>query len=95
MIAGLSTQGAFTPEAEPKLERGAITCRELLRRLWEEGWFSTERTLAQVHEELARRGYHYDRTAVSHTLTDLVRDNVLTRMGTARNYRYVQKRPPT
>ena len=69
------------------------TCRGLLERMWREGWFATERTLGEVHDELARRGYHYDRTAVSHALVDLVREGTLFRDGTMRNYRYVQKRP--
>lgn len=69
------------------------TCRGLLERMWKEGWFASERTLGEVHEELARRGYHYDRTAVSHALVDLVREGTLFRDGTMRNYRYVQKRP--
>ena len=62
--------------------------------LWNDEWFSTDRGLGEVHEELARRGYHYDRTAVSHALTDLVRESILTRTGSMRSYRYVQKRPP-
>ena len=69
------------------------TCRGLLERMWKEGWFASEKTLGEVHEELARRGYHYDRTAVSHSLVDLVREGTLFRDGTMRNYRYVQKRP--
>jgi|TARA_B100001971_G_C17866465_1_gene370979 hypothetical protein len=71
----------------------ASTCRSLALALYSEGWFVSERTLGEVHEELARKGYHYDRTAVSHALTDLVRESVLTRSGVIRNYRYVQKRP--
>lgn len=73
----------------------AATCRGLIQDMWNEGWFGEERSLGDVHLELARRGYHYDRTAVSHSLTDLVRENVLTRVGEARNYRYVQKKPPS
>ena len=56
--------------------------------------FTSERNLADVHEELSRRGYNYDRTAVSHSLTDMVREGILTRVGSMRAYRYVQKRPP-
>lgn len=70
------------------------TCRGLLENLWVEGHFDSERSLGEVHEELSRRGYNYDRTAVSHSLTDMVRENILTRIGTMRNYRYIQKRPP-
>lgn len=69
------------------------TCRGLLRELWEEAWFQAERTLGDVDQEMGRRGYHFDRTAVAHALTDLVREGLLTRSGEARTYRYVQKRP--
>lgn len=74
--------------------KGGMTCRGLLETLWAEGYFASERSLADVHEELSRRGYNYDRTAVSHSLTDMVRETILTRTGTMRNYRYIQKRPP-
>ncbi len=71
-----------------------LTCKGLIEKLWQEGWFTVERNLGEVHEGLARLGYNYDRTAVSHALTDLVREGVLSRIGSARTYRYVQKRPP-
>ncbi len=74
--------------------KSGITCRGLLENLWFEEYFVNERSLGEVHEELSRRGYNYDRTAISHSLTDMVRENILTRIGTMRNYRYVQKRPP-
>jgi adenylosuccinate synthase len=77
------------------ITKGGMTCRGLLETLWFEGYFSTERSLGDVHEELSRRGYNYDRTAVSHSLTDMVRENIMTRNGTMRNYRYIQKRPPS
>ncbi|HEX6253595.1 MAG TPA: hypothetical protein VFZ55_05180 [Nitrososphaera sp.] len=74
--------------------KSGVTCRGLLENLWFEGHFVSERSLGEIHEELSRRGYNYDRTAVSHSLTDMVRENILTRIGTMRNYRYIQKRPP-
>lgn len=74
--------------------KSGVTCRGLLESLWFEGNFVSERSLGEIHEELSRRGYNYDRTAVSHSLTDMVRENILTRIGTMRNYRYIQKRPP-
>lgn len=79
---------------EERKERSGTTCRDLIRGLWEEGWFSEPRGLSDVDEELQRRGYHYDRSAIAHSLTDLVREGILTRTGTPRNYRYLQKRPP-
>jgi hypothetical protein len=73
--------------------KGGMTCRGLLESFWVEGYFETERSLGEVHEELSRRGYNYDRTAFSHSLTDMVRENILTSTGSMRNYRYIQKRP--
>jgi hypothetical protein len=77
-------------EATPSRE----TCKVIIQRLWEEGWFASGRGLGEVHSEMARRGFHYDRTAVAHALIDLVKDGVLNREGHPRRYQYVQKRPP-
>lgn len=98
VLAGMASkeQVAIVPAEMPVeegLEKRYETCRGLLQVMWKEGWFGSERTLAEVHEEMARRGYHYDRTAVSHALVDLVREGVLFRDGSMRNYRYVQKYP--
>jgi hypothetical protein len=70
------------------------TCKGVITRLWREGWFGVQRSLGEVHGEMGRRGFHYDRTAVAHALVDLVREGILTRVGRPRRYRYVQKRPP-
>lgn len=72
----------------------AETCKGLIQNLWEEGWFSSPKALGDVHSEMARRGFHYDRTAVAHALIDLVKDGILTREGKPRRYQYAQKRPP-
>jgi len=99
VLAGMASKDQVSIEASmesslPGEERKkGETVRGLLERMWKEGWFSSEKTLGEVHEELARRGYHYDRTAVSHALVDLVREGMLFRDGAMRNYRYVQKRP--
>jgi len=77
-------------EAAPSRE----TCKVIIQRLWEEGWFSFSRGLGEIHAEMARRGFHYDRTAVAHALIDLVKDGILNREGRPRRYQYVQKRPP-
>ena len=90
----VSSQPISTPIQEKAIQTSpSKTCRGLIIELWQESWFSSARSLSEVHEEIARRGYHYDRTAVSHSLTDLVRENTLTREGNMRNYTYIQKRP--
>jgi hypothetical protein len=72
----------------------AETCKGVIQKLWDESWFTQSRGLSEVHSEMARRGFHYDRTAVAHALIDLVRDGILTREGKPRRYQYTQKRPP-
>jgi BMFP domain-containing protein YqiC len=94
-ITELGQEGQQQQQQQQKMiTKSGITCRGLLENLWVEGHFVSEKSLGEVHEELSRRGYNYDRTAVSHSLTDMVRENILTRIGTMRNYRYIQKRPP-
>ncbi|HZA49081.1 MAG TPA: hypothetical protein VE521_09195 [Nitrososphaera sp.] len=93
-ITELGPEGQQQQQQQKVVTKSGITCRGLLENLWFEGHFVSERSLGEVHEELSRRGYNYDRTAVSHSLTDMVRENILTRIGTMRNYRYIQKRPP-
>jgi hypothetical protein len=97
VLAGMaSKEPALVEPGEPGGDQKRFeTCRGLLQTLWREGWFSSPRSLSEAHDEMGRRGYHYDRTAVAHTLVDLVREGTLFREGSMRNYRYVQKFPST
>jgi hypothetical protein len=95
----LPTITEFLKDGALASERASITaraetCKGLIQKLWSEGWFAAPRGLGDVHSEMARRGFHYDRTAVAHALVDLVKEGVLTREGRPRRYRYAQKRPP-
>lgn len=95
VLAGMSSKEPMlvqTQEPDAARKMGE-TSRSVITNMWKEGWFSTPKSLSEVHEEMSRRGYHYDRTAVSHTLVDLVREGSLFRDGSMRNYRYVQKYP--
>jgi hypothetical protein len=97
VLAGLDVPQGIPRALDEDKSAGAgrgVTCKWLLEGMYREGWFSQPRSLSEVDEELARRGYHYDRTAVSHSLTDLVREQLLSRDGAPRNYTYVQKKPP-
>ena len=80
-------------EAARRPESFPTTCKEVLEKLWSEGWFSEPRNLGDVSDELARRGYHYARSAVSHALLDMTREGRFSRIGRERKYRYVQKIP--
>jgi len=94
ILASLPSQIIQQQEQRSQEKRGK-TCKEILIEMWKENWFATERGLSEVDEELQRRGYHYDKSAISHSLTDLVRENILARVGSPRNYKYSQKHPPT
>jgi hypothetical protein len=95
VLAGMASKEPMLVEGQEAVgdERRFETCRGVIATMWKEGWFAAPRALSEVHEEMSRRGYHYDRTAVSHTLVDLVREGSLFRDGSMRNYRYVQKYP--
>ena len=95
VLAGMASKEPMLVESQEGApsERRGETSRGVITAMWKEGWFATPRALSEVHEEMSRRGYHYDRTAVSHTLVDLVREGSLFRDGSMRNYRYVQKYP--
>jgi len=92
-VTAYSKEPLIIPE-RPLPSPRAETCKSLIQTLWSEGWFASPHGLGEVHSEMARRGFHYDRTAVAHALVDLVKDGLLTREGQPRRYRYAQKRPP-
>ena len=95
----LSTVTAYSKEPMVIPERllpppRAETCKSLIQQLWTEGWFASPHGLGEVHNEMARKCFHYDRTAVAHALVDRMKEGLLTREGQPRRYRYTQKRPP-
>jgi len=92
-VTTYSKESIIIPERSMQQPR-AETCKSLIQQLWNEGWFSSLHGLGEVHSEMARRGFHYDRTAVAHALVDLMKEGLLTREGRPRRYRYTQKRPP-
>jgi hypothetical protein len=95
VLRGIRRMGKLksTVEAARRPEVIPTTCKDIIEELWSEGWFSEPRSLGDVSDELARRGYHYARSAVSHALLDMTREGKFSRMGRERKYRYVQKIP--
>jgi predicted transcriptional regulator len=86
-------EAPFLAEKSAGIQR-AETCKGIIQELWNGGFFEAGRELGEVHSEMARKGFHYDRTAVAHALIDLVKEGILTREGKPRRYVYAQKRPP-
>lgn len=90
--AEASLAGSTMAKPEKARRKPAPTCSELIRGLVDEGWFDQPRTLSEVVQEIAKRGYNYDSTAVAHSLLDLVRERALMREGVPR--RYIYRKPP-
>ncbi len=86
--AEVSMSGSAMAKPVKLRRRPTPTCSELIRGLIEEGWLDQPKTLSEVVQELAKRGYHYDSTAVAHSLLDLVRERALVREGIPRRYTY-------
>jgi|Deesub1362A_J573_1020465.scaffolds.fasta_scaffold00001_486 hypothetical protein len=90
----VKTVEGITPAKEGDREEFyALTCKEAVEKLWREGWFEKPRKLGEIWDELSRRGYNYDRSAISHALLSLVKEGKLSRIGKARKYQYIQKIP--
>lgn len=87
VVAALGRQQSGASVVQER-RRGVTTCRDVLERLIDEGWFSVPRSLSDVVAEIARRGYSYDSTAIAHGLLDLVREERLVRDGAPRRYTY-------
>jgi hypothetical protein len=63
------------------------TCRWYLLDLFNKNWFETERSLRDVKEKL--NDTHYESSSFSHALKTMVEKRQLKRLGTDRNYLYI------
>ena len=93
LIEGISNISMM--EEDRNKEFYASSCKEAVEKLWKEGWFQRARRLSEVYDELSRRGFNFDRSAISHALSSLTREGILTRLGRERKYEYIQKIPYT
>ncbi len=84
--------GEERPAYEPRRQ---LTCRQVVERLVSEGFFREPKSLSEVYQEVKRRGYSFDATAVAHVLLELVREEVLEREGSPRRYQYVERKRGT
>ncbi len=85
-------EGSSREERPAQEAKRQLTCRQVVERLVSEGFFKELKSLSEVYQEVKRRGYGFDATAVAHVLLELVREEVLEREGTPRRYQYVEKR---
>jgi len=90
VLSALKTAEPSATEKESVPRKSSPTCRAVVEELVSEGWFKSGRTLSETANELKRRGFLYDTTAIAHVLLDLVRERILTRVGEPRRYLYTQ-----
>jgi hypothetical protein len=85
-------EGKAGEERPAQEARRQPTCRQVVERLVSEGFFREPKSLSEVYQEVKRRGYSFDATAVAHVLLELVREEALDREGSPRRYQYVEKK---
>jgi hypothetical protein len=74
---GPAVPGVVSPQKRtPAARAAATTTRERILVLKAEGFFSKLRTIGEVHEQLAARGWHYPLSSLSGPLQRLVRDEL-------------------
>ncbi|MDO8487656.1 MAG: TIGR02391 family protein [Candidatus Curtissbacteria bacterium] len=67
---------------------------ELLKNLWEEGFFTKPKELAEILGGVAAKGYHFSSSSLSVALMRLVRPGgFLTRIKKAGKWKYIQRNP--
>src|SRR3989344_1641058 len=72
----------------------SISLPELLKALWQEGFFSEARELSEISGGFAAKGYHFRSSTLGVALMRAVRSSdFLTRIKTAGKWKYIQKHP--
>jgi hypothetical protein len=99
LMSAPETRGDSAPIKEP-VRRGSFpqkpqgssvasgSTTDRISSLKDEGFFQEQRTIAEVRETLASRGWHYPVTSLSGPLQALVQRSVLRRMKTKSGWKY-------
>lgn len=74
-----AASGVRTMQPPPKTEKRKDGVKSRVLTLKAEGFFSTQRGLNEVREELRKHGWHHPLTALSGTMQGLVQDKELRR----------------
>jgi len=80
-------QTRSVPSKNPK------TVSEWLEKLWQDGFFTQERSLQDIMNEIKQNGFNFKNSVIGTQLLERVRRGHLTRKGSAGNFKYIQKRP--
>jgi len=66
---------------------------ELLKKLWQEGFFTTKKDLSEVNGGLAANGYHFTPSNIGVALMRVVKTGFLIRVKDSGRWKYIQKYP--
>jgi len=85
--------GQISPSLDNKESKNKTSFKGLsggIEFLIQENFFSTERTLKEVHDELIRNSYHYPKTSLPSVLILLIRKKQIARiLGQDKMWRYI------
>ncbi len=72
-----------------------VSLSQLLKILWQEGFFSEGKGLTEIDNELTKRGFHFNSSTLANTLVRAVRGGFLFRTVENGRWKYIQKHPAT
>lgn len=76
--------------------KNSVSLPELLKTLWQEGFFSEARELSEISGGFAAKGYHFRSSSLGVALMRAVRSSdFLTRINVLGKWKYIQKHPIT
>ncbi len=76
--------------------KNSISLPELLKVLWQEGFFSDEKELSEISGGFAAKGYHFKSSSLSVALIRAVKSSgFLNRIKESGKWKYIQKHPIT
>lgn len=75
-------------------KRNNFSLSEIIKGLWQDGFFVESKTLNEVDELLASKGYHTPTSTLSKALARMtLRGGILSRVKKSKRWKYVQKLP--
>lgn len=84
---------SYEPQKSNKTKstKSAKSISGFIKGFAEEGFFDTPKTLKEISEELARNGYHYRTTSLTHPLRNLLRKRFIGRIVVNGQWAYVKR----
>ena len=84
-------EGKGIVKVSPRIATKPTSIMSLFMELKEDGFFDKPKFLKEIVNELARRGFHYQRTSLTEPLRRALRSKKLGRVGKAGKWQYVSR----